>query len=228
MGAYGGPDIITEGLIFSIDAGSERSYPGSGTTATNLISSSTGTLTNGVGFGSGNGGHWEFDGVDDGIKFISELDLSSYSSVTYSGWVKAVGIGTHDRWFSGTSGADSFHNPDLAISTNGQLRYIFSGSGIGSWVQPSGLTIDTTKFSHLVYTFTNTGVVKIYINGTQEYTATHSNCTFPSLSNIMIGHRYDLNGEGVLGDISTVRIYNTALTAAQVLQNYNAQKNRFI
>ena len=87
--------------------------------------------------------------------------------------------------------------------------------------------IDTTKFSHLVYTFTNTGVVKIYINGTQEYTATHSNCTFPSVSNIMIGHRYDLNGEGILGDIPTVRVYSTALTAAQVLQNYNAQKSRF-
>ena len=95
-------------------------------------------------------------------------------------------------------------------------------------MEPSGLTIDTTKFSHLVYTFTNTGVVKIYINGTQEYTATHSNCTFPSVSNIMIGHRYDLNGEGVSGDIPTVRIYNTALTAAQVLQNYNAQKSRFL
>ena len=225
---YTGPDIVDDGLIFAIDAGSTRSYPGSGTTATSLISSNTGTLTNGVGFSSGNGGHWEFDGVDDGIKFISELNLSSYSSVTYEGWVKAVGSASHDRWFSGTSGADVFHNPDLGIGTDGQLRYIFSGSGIGSWAQPSGLTIDTTKFSPLVYTFTNTGVVKIYINGTQEYTATHSNCTFPSLSNIMIGHRYDLNGEGVSGDIPTVRIYNTALTAAQVLQNYNAQKSRFL
>ena len=48
---YVGPDIITDGLVFAVDAGSERSYPGSGTTATSLISSNTGTLTNGVGFG---------------------------------------------------------------------------------------------------------------------------------------------------------------------------------
>ena len=224
---YTGPHIIEDGLVFAVDAGSTRSYPGSGTTATNLAGSDTGTLTNGVSFGSGNGGVWQFDGVDDGIKFISEINLSSSSSVTYEGWVKAAGVSSHDRWFSGTSGSTTFHNPDLAIGTDGQLRYIFANCGIGSWVEPSGLTIDTTKFNHLVYTFTNTGVVKIYINGTQEYTATHSNCTFPSVSNIMIGHRYDLNGEGILGDIPTVRVYNTALTAAQVLQNYNVQKSRF-
>ena len=43
----------------------------------------------------------------------------------------------------------------------------------------------------------------------------------------MIGNRYDLNGEALLGDIAAIRIYNTALTAAQVTQNYNAQKSRF-
>ncbi len=38
MGAYGGPDIITDGLVFAIDAGSTRSYAGSGTTGIDLIS----------------------------------------------------------------------------------------------------------------------------------------------------------------------------------------------
>ena len=47
MGAFGGPDIITDGLLFAIDAGSERSYPGSGTTWTDIVGSSECALVNG-------------------------------------------------------------------------------------------------------------------------------------------------------------------------------------
>ena len=226
MGAYGGPDIITDGLLFAVDAGSERSYPGSGTTATSLISSNTGTLTNGVGFGSGNGGHWEFDGVDDGIKFISELDLSGYSSVTYSGWIKGLGVTSLDRWFSGTSGSTSFHYPDLTVSAAGLLSYYFTGL-TSAWTS-TGISISGTEYNHVVFTFTNSGGVELYVNGSSVYTASLNSLTFPSASNIMIGNRYDLNGEALLGDIAAVRIYSRALTASEVLQNYNAQKNRFI
>ena len=140
--------------------------------------------------------------------------------------MKAVGLSSHDRWFSGTTGT-TFHNPDLTIGDNGQLRYIFYNSGIGSWVTPSGLTIDTTKYNHLIYTFTSTGVVKIYVNGVFKYTATHSNCTFPNDSRFMVGTRYDNNGEGVYGNISITKVYSKALTAQEVLQNFNAYKNRF-
>ncbi len=171
-------------------------------------------------------GQPDFDGTDDRIVSSTGVNLSSYTSLTYEGVVKAVGLASHDRWFSGTVGT-TFHNPDLAISTNGQLRYIFSNSGIGSWVAPSGLTIDTTKFNHLVYTFTNTGVVKIYVNGTQQHTATYSNATFPNGSKFMTGMRFDNNGEGVDGSIPITKVYSRALTADEVTQNYKAYKNRF-
>ena len=171
-------------------------------------------------------GQPDFDGTDDRIVSSTGINLSSYTSLTYEGVVKAVGLASHDRWFSGTVGS-TFHNPDLAIGTDGQLRYIFSNSGIGSWVAPSGLTIDTNKFNHLVYTFTNTGVVKIYVNGTQQHTATYSNATFPSNSRFMTGMRFDNNGEGVDGSIPIAKVYSKALTADEVMQNYKAYKNRF-
>ena len=225
MGFYRGPNIVTSGLIFAIDAGSERSYPGSGTTATSLVSSNTGTLTNGVGFGSGNGGHWDFDGVDDGIKFISELNLSSYSSVTYSGWIKGLGVTSLDRWLSCTTGSTQYHNPDLTVSASGLLSYYFTTLTSG-WTS-TGISISGTEYNHVVFTFTNSGGVELYVNGSSVYTASLNSITFPSVSNIMIGNRYDLNGEALLGDIAAVRIYNRALTASEVLQNYNAQKSRF-
>jgi len=171
-------------------------------------------------------GQPDFDGTDDRIVSSTGVNLSSYTSLTYEGVVKAVGLASHDRWFSGTVGT-TFHNPDLSIGTNGQLGYIFSNSGIGSWNMPSGLTIDTTKFNHLVYTFTNAGVVRIYINGTQQHTATYSSATFPNGSKFMTGSRFDVNGEAVDGSIPIAKVYSKALTASEVMQNYKAYKNRF-
>ena len=54
--------------MFAVDAGSTRSYPGSGTTGTDLISSESITLNNGVGFSTDKGGTWTFDGSDDYIQ----------------------------------------------------------------------------------------------------------------------------------------------------------------
>ena len=54
---YVGPDIVDNGLVFAYDAGSERCYSGSGTSTTNIASqASPGTLQNGVGFNTANGG----------------------------------------------------------------------------------------------------------------------------------------------------------------------------
>ena len=174
-------------------------------------------------------GQPDFDGTDDRIVSSTAINLSSYTAVTYEGVVKAVGLASHDRWLSATNAGDSgFHNPDLAIGTDGQLRYYFGAGGVNTWIAPSGLTIDTTKFNHLVYTFTNAGVVKIYINGTQQHTATYSGShTFPSSSKFMTGMRFDNNGEGVDGSIPITKVYSKALTADEVMQNYKAYKNRF-
>ena len=174
-------------------------------------------------------GQPDFDGTDDRIVSSTAINLSSYTALTYEGVVKAVGLASHDRWLSATNAGDSgFHNPDLAIGTDGQLRYYFGAGGVNAWIAPSGLTIDTTKFNHLVYTFTNSGVVKIYINGTQQHTATYSGShTFPSSSKFMTGMRFDNNGEGVDGSIPITKVYSKALTADEVMQNYKAYKNRF-
>ena len=75
---YVGPDIVDDGLVFAIDAGSTRSYPGSGTTVTSLVGSATGTLNNGVGFSTANGGNFTFDGVDDHINLGVGTGLNQY------------------------------------------------------------------------------------------------------------------------------------------------------
>ena len=65
---YTGPHIVPDGLLIAIDAGSGRSYSGSGTSVSNIIDDSAYTLTNGLVKVSDKGGAWDFDGVDDYIQ----------------------------------------------------------------------------------------------------------------------------------------------------------------
>ena len=58
-----GPSIVTDGLVFYVDSGNDKSYPGTGTTWSDLIGSNDGTLTNGPTYDSANGGSIVFDGV---------------------------------------------------------------------------------------------------------------------------------------------------------------------
>ena len=65
MAFFHSPNIVTEGLVFCYDAGDQISYPGTGTTWTDIVGSSNGTLTNGPTFDTGNGGSLKFDGAND-------------------------------------------------------------------------------------------------------------------------------------------------------------------
>ena len=86
MGFYRGPNIVTDNLKFALDAGSERSYSGTGTTSYNIINKETGTLNNNVSFDSTYGGFFEFDGVDDYIDLGNIYD-DLVLPVSISAWV---------------------------------------------------------------------------------------------------------------------------------------------
>jgi hypothetical protein len=144
--------------------------------------------------------------------------------MTYEFILKGTGVGNYDRFFSGTSG-ETVHYPDLAINSSGLLRYIHSSQGTG-WVN-TGVNIPTTTYVHINYTFSNNGNVKLYINGVLIYTANNSSGTFPSIANAMVGNRWDRNGEAFVGEIPVVKIYNRALSAAEIKQNYLHYKTRF-
>ena len=75
MGLAHSPSIISDGLIFYLDAANSRSYSGSGNTANGLVGGIGGTLVNGVGFTSSNNGLFSFDGSNDYINFNLQLFL---------------------------------------------------------------------------------------------------------------------------------------------------------
>jgi hypothetical protein len=217
--------IVTDGLVLALDAGNLVSYESGSTTTHSLTGSIDGTLYNGVDYSESGGGCFDFDGVDDGVKLITGLDLSTKPSMTISAWVKVTTGGSWFRWFSGSDNT-SFHRPDLAILSNGDLGYHFTNLSTG-WVD-TNKPIPLNTWVNITFTFTTSGEVGIYLDGESEYTNTHSSGTLPSNYNIMLGNRYDLNGEAITGKIATNKIYDRALSPEEVAQNYNAQKTRFI
>jgi len=213
MATTGGPDIVTDGLVLALDAGSTRSYSGSGTTVSSLVGSISGTLENGVGFNSGNGGYWDFDGVNEYIDFGDDCPTGNFSISSWiykagsSGWYAIFSAGT-EIWFGLND------NGRILAHVGGPLFQTTGVVGINAWHQCT-LTWDGT-----------TG--RIYVDGAQVVSSTSLD------SPIATG--YDI------GKLSTSATYNAfngyisqfllysgkALTAAEVTQNYNAQKNRFI
>ena len=231
MGTYGGPDIITDGLVFAVDAGSTRSYPGSGTTGTDLIKSESIDLQNGVAFSSANGGSWEFDGTDDYIDLPDSLitDLNGGTEASLCIWIK------NDTTVNG-------------VSTSGIIQLSAYNNGNGSlWFYNNGYTyLDIFRTDRVSTVFANNTEVgtnwnlltitttpgtngwKCYMNGVLKKQVTGQNTV--SVANIQGGLTLGRTSSSryTNGKIAACQIYDTALTAAEVLQNYNAQKNRFI
>jgi len=226
MGAYGGPDIITDGLSFAYDAGSERCYSGSGTSATNLMSqASPGTLQNGVGFNTANGGFWEFDGVDDKIE-VTNFPISVFNgSCTMESWVywnddsRSIILGNYNV------GANDVNFEKL---DNYRLRFYWNRGERD--VTTSYNAVSGSVWQCVVFVRdTAANAFKFYVNGILVQTTSNDGSNIASTGSTFRIGADSRNGSTVTnGDISTVRMYNRALTSAEVLQNYNAQKNRFI
>jgi len=213
MGSYGGPDIVQDGLTFAIDAGSTRSYPGSGTAVTDLVGTNNGTLTNDVGFSSGNGGAFTFDGVD---QYISQFSGDSPAgSFSISSWVYKEGT---SGWYAIFSQSTQIW---FGLNNNGRILAHVGGPII----QVTG-AVDINKWHQCVLTYDGT-TGRIYVDGTQVVSGT--NLSDPAVEEFDIG-RLSTGGQNFFyGEISQLLLYDgKALTTAEITQNYNAQKNRFI
>ena len=212
MGFYRGPNIVTDGLIYAIDAGSERSYSGSGTSVTDLVEANTGTLTNGVAYVSSNGGSFDFDGTDDYIALGNPTVLQDLTTGTIQAvYYRDASAGTYQMLFN-----DGGSNLELTYSGN-TLQFYIGNSGlsythavVGEWFFVTGTWASGSK--------------KLYLNGSEVASGTNTGIDTGDIARFLGGRgaNFPFNGQ-----IPTIKIYNKALTAAEVLQNFNAQKSRF-
>ena len=226
MGSFGGPDIITDGLALAVDAGSTRSYPGSGTTTTSLVSSNIGSLINGVGFSSDNGGAFTFDGVNDFISFDTTLTFSS-ANLTSVAWVKLDSYPSQNSTigFSPDSGTTGFRLYSVSATSLGVWTRNGTGGGVTAIATTNGIPLN--EWVQVTFVLNGTNGI-IYKNGVAILSGTFTQTPNALSSSPVWLSRYSGGGYVVDGKTASALLYNRALTAAEVLQNYNAQKNRFI
>ena len=220
---YVGPDIVDDGLTFAIDAGSTRSYPGSGTTVTDLSGTNNVTLS-GVGFASNNGGVFVYDGVDDQG---TAGDFFNYQAFTINLWVKP---GSTQVQYADILDNDHNGNRNWVLQQNSNNQNVYSFGVHGASYENSytgNFTLTAGDWVNLTFTYDGTRV-RGYNNGVLFATGAALGTTINySAQDFHIG-RWGGGGRYWEGEYGPLYCYNTVLNAAQILQNYNALKSRFI
>jgi len=223
MGISRGPKIVSSGLVLCLDAANKLSYPGTGTTWTDLSGNgNNGTLTNGPTFNAGNQGSIVFDGTNDYID-VGNKTIALNSGFTVDTWVK-LNSNNRQQGFFGISSYPSYIT-DFWMNTDNRMRFEF---GIGAGDSPyiySLQSFNTTSWYNVVGTVTNS-LISLYINGIFE-NSTGISYTITQISgNVSIGS-YNTSAYYSSANISSNKIYNRSLSATEILQNYNATKGRF-
>jgi len=207
------PNIVTDGLVLYLDAANTKSYV-SGSTTWNDMSgfSNNGTLVNGPTFDSANGGSIVFDGVNDGLS-ISNL-LPNNPTFTF----EIIFNPSAYQYMQFTLGP-----VDFKWRIAGQIPYWnFWTTGGAPQSTTTGVTPPINTISCFVASYDG-GTRRVGLNGTY-LTSVAGTFTprIPATTTIA-----STSGEVIYGPLYGIRAYSKALSADEVLQNYNATKTRF-
>ena len=216
---YGAKPIVTDGLVFCLDAIDKNSYPGSGTTWIDLAGPNNVTLTDGPVY---NDTHITFDGSNDHGD-ISNLNATDFKSgFTFSCWVRFHAISGNNIIFG--RHIDAEPNQRMYIGINGSNVKV----GIGDNFTISGAHgMSADRWYNVCVT--REGSTNLYFvdlvqkkSTTTGWIGTHSQGMFVGA----MSH----NGNDVQnldGDVALIHLYNRTLTTAERTQNFNAQRGRF-
>lgn len=226
--------IITDGLVLNLDAQSKFSYPGTGTTWSDLSpSGNDATLVNGPTYQS-EPAAIVFDGVNDYVEGTSSIQVQP-SSITIESWIKPTGNGSHADLFGNT--IFTAMGGAYLLESGAILAYSYSAQRIT-------LSTDVNTYNHAVNVDLNDGIhhvaatydpdrgsSKIYIDG--QLVGTKSNTdpiNYGSASNnsYQVGRwGYPSYGRHFEGNIYEVQVYDRALTDDEIAYNFEARRGRY-
>jgi len=233
-GRYITPEnIVTNGLVLNIDPANSSSYSGIGNTIYDLAGfGNTGTLTNGPTFSALNGGSIVFDGSNDYVTIGDKLDLG-LASYTFSCWFKLNSVSGYQCIFS-KSIADYATNRYALYIDNNKLKSFMQGDlSSGDVDFSSTLTLSTGTWYHITSVYDRSGTLKLYVNGSLDSSGTISqwqNVNIQTSYTFKIGSYANPGDTPTFftnGNITSFLAYNRALSATEIMQNYNATKGRF-
>jgi len=243
MGFHNGARVVSDSLVFAIDAGNPKCFSNGATTATCLVTGFSVTGANGTpgtgthtkndsnmpAYSSSKGGVFDFNG-ERGMNVEGDLGGSGSGAASWCVWYNksansSAGSNT-DYFFDGRNDGGQWclsnyqnHN----VNWHSALEWNEGGS-----YTAGNSTINGDVWNYLVVTSDSSGS-KVYFNGvdkTSEADTTNS-CDEQFGNNFRIGTRYTTSGQWS-GHMGVIKLYNKKLSDAEVLQNYDAHKGRFI
>lgn len=237
--------IVTDGLVFYVDAGNGNSYPGTGTTWGDLIGSNDGALEPAAGptYDSANGGSIVFDGTDDLVE--TTYTPEGQSAITICSWFKTTS--TVRSVLTGCySGTDSTNTNSFAINLNrgsvvSEQDSIFYLGRIGagtsntqsSYITNTSLSDGNWHFVAITHDLP-TAAVTMSLDGV-SYSVTNSSSStsgpwgaFEFDPRIGCNNSQGTNATFFDGSVASLFVYDKVLSSAEITQNYSALKNRFV
>jgi len=225
MSAIGGPATVTSGLVLELDAGNIKSYPTTGTTWFDKSgNANNGTLTNGPTFSSANGGSIVFDGTNDYVSLGTSSALSP-TQLTVNIWFRLPTTANTSQFYIIRNRTYGYG----ISSTNRTINFFVypnNSSAISYNILSSSINFDT--WYNVTMTYGNS-IFRVYLNGILQSgdIASATNTIYYIGNAVSIGRDADFDGAYLYGNIANTQIYNRALSAAEVQQNFNATRARF-
>jgi len=215
--------IVQQGLVLNLDAGNIYSYGGAGTTFYDVSATALSWTINNATYNPSDTKYFSYNGSS---SWLESSTSAAYDSQTI----------TMECWFYPTTLAqDGFLFEKGQVNTQYSM---FLNSGNVFYFRTMSISNQDLSFTSSTYLIANVwnhiactynGSIKIiYVNGVQVTSVAASGTLNTGQTNQYIG-KYGNAGNGYPfnGRIGESRVYNIALSAAQVLQNYNATKGRF-
>jgi len=215
------PSIVTSGLVLHLDAGNAASYPGTGTTWTDLSGNSrNGTLTDGPTYSSANGGSIDFDGTNDFVQCSGSVTVTA---ATFVAWINRNGTqGTYD----GILFSRGTNTTGMNFFSSNQLGYHWNDSS-STYNWNSGLTVPNLAWCMIAVSVTSTSAKAYLYQSGGNTSATNTVGHTSSILNDIKLAQDDAGGRFFNGNIAASMIYDKALTDSEITQNYNALRGRF-
>ena len=248
--------IIQNGLVLNLDAGASTSYPGSGTTWTDLSgNSNNGTLTNGPTYSSSNGGSIVFDGSNDYVEVTTRntnLEFQPTQPYSVFCWVYNLSSTGGNTIISNMQGTSTYPGWDMYAQTNEIAAHLIS-----SWSTNAikiaisfDFSANANKWVNIGYTYNGTSPandtnalnsINFYVNGvltttgknisgsTDGFDTISETITYNTSQRLRVASRWvsGAPSDPAAFTMSNSLIYNRALTASEVTQNFNALRGRF-
>ena len=222
--------IAATGLVLQYDIGNPTSYPGSGATVTDLAGNSNATLYNGPTYTSG---YLTFDGSNDALITNTSLASKVTTDITsISMWAYPMdnGVLLSEVGSAALPAAAGWHDAQMEMVAGTMKFGMWAGVGIGSITSTIATPLNNWYHFTIVYDGTT---LRAYVNGVAAGTNTFARLNpvegGTGIHYAIAAADFTNMGDGSYANmrLGQFLVYNTALSADQVLQNFNATRSTY-